>query len=82
MNDELVKLISFHTLNVITYQKALKNSWKCIWIFAPKIDGEVKHNFLMQLAISKPREMSSKLVKDFGVCPRSRPFILNRTSVF
>lgn len=37
---------------------------------------------MMQLAISKPREMSSKLVKDFGVCPRSRPFILNRTSVF
>ena len=81
MNDELVKLISFLTLNVII-KKLLKFRENVFEFLRQKLTENEAQFSMMQLAISKPREMSSKLVKDFGGCPRSRPFILNRTSVF
>lgn len=65
MNDELVKLISFLTLNVITYQKALKNSWKCIWIFAPKIDGEWSTIFNDAACYFKTKGNEFKISKRF-----------------
>ena len=64
MNDELVKLISFLTLNV-TYQKALKNSWKCIWIFAPKIDGEWSTIFNDAACYFKTKGNEFKISKRF-----------------